>query len=188
MSNAINEIEAIDATAFRTWLEENHASATGVWLIFWKKNSGHRSIEWSDAVDQALCFGWVDSKVQSLDDKRYRQYFSVRKPGSGWSKINKAKIAELTRTGQMMPAGLAVVERAKMDGSWTMLDGPEAGIVPDDLGAALDGAGVREAFDSLTVGGRKAILAWLVMAKREATRASRIEKTIAALRKGKSPL
>jgi uncharacterized protein YdeI (YjbR/CyaY-like superfamily) len=188
VSDEITEIEAVDTADFRAWLDENHASSKGVWLIFWKKGSGHASIEWSEAVDQALCFGWVDSKVQSLDDQRYRQYFSVRKTGSGWSKINKDKIAELTITRQMRPAGVAAVERAKEDGSWAILDGPEAGVVPDDLGAALDEAGVRQAYDALTTGGRKAVLAWLVMAKRDTTRAARIDKTIAALREGESPL
>ncbi len=188
MSDDIPEIEATDSAVFRIWLERNHESARAVWLIFWKKGSGRPSIEWTDAVDQALCFGWIDSKVQSMDDDRYRQYFCVRKPGSVWSKINKAKIAALEASGQMTPAGRAAVERAKADGSWTILDGPEAGIIPDDFANAMDSTGVRSVYEDLTSGGRKAILAWLVMAKREATRASRIEKTIAALSEGRSPL
>ena len=188
MSSTVQEIEAANAAEFRSWLEANHETASAVWLIFWKKESGHSCITWSDAVDQALCFGWVDSKVQSPDEKRYRQSLSVRKPGSTWSKINKDKIASLTEAGLMAPMGLAAVERAKDDGSWTVLDGPEAGIVPDDLSDALEEAGVRAAYDALTKGGRKAILAWLVMAKRETTRANRIEKTIAALREGRAPL
>lgn len=188
MSDEVKEIEAADAAEFRSWLEANHESASAVWLIFWRKGSGHPCIEWSDAVDQALCFGWVDSKVQSLDENRYRQYWSVRKPRSTWSKINKDKIAELTAAGLMMPMGIAAVERAKENGSWTILDGPEAGIVPDDLAAAMDGAGVRGAYDALTTGGRKAILAWLAMAKRETTRSGRIDRTLAALRDGESPL
>ncbi len=188
MSDETNEIEAPDRTAFRKWLEENHASEQAVWLVFWKKDSGRPSIEWSDAVDEALCFGWIDSKVQSIDKDRYRQYWTVRKPGSVWSKINKEKIAQLTAEGRMAPAGIAAVERAKQDGSWTILDGPEAGIVPEDLATAMDQAGVREAYDSFTFGAQKAILAWLVMAKREATRANRIGKTIEALGRGESPL
>jgi uncharacterized protein YdeI (YjbR/CyaY-like superfamily) len=188
MSDKIPEIEAPDRAAFRTWLQENHATEQAVWLIFWKKGSGRKSIEWSDAVDEALCFGWIDSKVQSLDDQRYRQYWTVRKPGSVWSKINKEKIAELTAAGKMTPAGLATVKRAKRDGSWTILDGPETGIVPDDLAAAMDEAGVRQTYDELAFSAQKPILAWLAMAKREATRANRISKTIEALKKGASPL
>ncbi len=188
MSDEIREIEAPDRAAFRSWLEENHANEPAVWLIFWKKGSGRPSIEWSEAVDEALCFGWIDSKVQSIDENRYRQYWTVRKPGSVWSKINKEKIRALTAEGLMTPAGLAAVERAKQDGSWTILDGPEAGIVPNDLAAAMEEAGVRETYDSFNFGAQKAILAWLVMAKRETTRANRIAKTIEALARGESPL
>ncbi len=188
MSDEVPQIEARDGTEFRDWLAANHQTAPAVWLVYWKKGSGHPSIEWSEAVDQALCFGWIDSKAKSIDDKRFRQYFTVRKPGSVWSKINKDKIAKLEAAGLMMPAGTAAVERAKEDGSWTILDGPEAGIVPDDLGSAMDRAGVRDTFDQLTAGKRKAILGWLVMAKRDATRTGRIERTIAALREGKTPM
>ena len=188
VSDSIEEIEAADGAAFRRWLEANHDSASAVWLIFWKKDSGRPSIKWPEAVDEALCFGWIDSKVQSMDDDKYRQYFTVRKPGSVWSKINKDKIKVLVAEGRMMPAGQAAIDRAKVDGSWTILDGPEAGIVPDDLAIAMDGAGVRDVYEGLTKGGRKAILSWLVMAKREATRTNRIRKTISALSEGKSPL
>ena len=184
----IQEIEAPDRATFRKWLEENHATEQAVWLIFWKKGSGHPSIEWGEAVDEALCFGWIDSKVQSIDESRYRQYWTVRKPGSFWSRINKEKIAQLTAAGQMSPAGVAAVERAKEDGSWSILDGPEAGIVPEDLADAMDSAGVRDAYDTLTAGARKAILAWLVMARRESTRANRVTKTIEALQRTESPL
>jgi uncharacterized protein YdeI (YjbR/CyaY-like superfamily) len=188
VSDVIPEIEARNRDEFRKWLEENHKKQDAVWLILWKKGSGRPSIAWSDAVDVALCFGWVDSKVQAIDAERYRQYWTVRKPGSTWSKINKEKIARLTAAGLMTPAGLAAVERAKQNGSWTILDGPEAGIVPEDLSTAMAEAGVHATFDQLTPGGRKAILAWLVMAKREATRAGRIKKTIEALERGESPL
>lgn len=188
MSDEVPVIEARDRATFRKWLEDNHATEQAVWLTFWKKGSGRESIEWSDAVDEALCFGWIDSKVQSIDDTRYRQYWSVRKPGSVWSRINKEKIAALTAAGLMAPAGLAAVERAKDDGSWTILDGAEAGIVPDDLAAAMDEAGVRKTYDEFAFSAQKPILAWLAMAKREATRANRIAKTIEALRRGKSPL
>ena len=188
MSDDVPQVEAADAAAFRAWLAANHNKVPAVWLVFWKKDSGRRSIEWSESVDQALCFGWVDSKVQSIDEHRYRQYFSVRKPGSVWSKINKEKIAELTSAGLMAPPGIAAVESAKADGSWAILDGPEAGIVPADLAAAMDDAGVRNAYEALTNGGRKAILAWLALAKRATTRSNRIAKTIAALERGESPL
>lgn len=188
MSDEVHEIEAPDRATWRAWLQQNHSTEQAVWLVFWKKGSGRRSIEWSDAVDEALCFGWIDSKVQSIDGNRYRQYWTVRKPGSLWSRINKEKIAELTTAGLMAPSGLAAVERAREDGSWTILDGPEAGFVPEDLAAAMDEAGVRSVYDSFTFGAQKAILAWLVTAKRDTTRANRIAKTIEALELGRSPL
>ena len=188
VSDGIAQIEAESPAAFRTWLEKHHETEPALWLIFWKKGSGHPSIEWSEAVDVALCFGWIDSKIQSLDDNRYRQYFSPRKPGSGWSRINKDKVRELTASGLIAPAGLAVIDRAKEDGSWTLFDGPEAGVVPDDLAAALDTAAVRQTFEGLSQGGRKAILSWLVMAKRPQTRTNRIERTVASLKKGEHPL
>lgn len=188
VSDEIPEIEAPDRVTFRRWLEQNHTTAPAVWLVSWKKGTGHPTLKWEDAVEEALCFGWIDAKVQSLDEQRYRQYWAVRKTGSTWSRINKEKIAELSAAGRMAPAGLAAVERAKADGSWTILDGPEAGIVPTDLDEAMSAAGVRDAFDGLTAGSRKAILAWLVMAKREATRQTRIRKAVEALTKGESPL
>ncbi len=188
MGDEIRQIEAPSRAEFRKWLEDNHATEEAVWLVLWKKGSGRPSVDWSDAVDEALCFGWIDSKVQSIDENRYRQYWTVRKPGSVWSRINKEKVAELTAAGLMAPAGLAAVARAKTDGSWTILDGPEAGIVPDDLATAMNRAGVRPTYDSFTFGARKAILAWLVTAKRDTTRADRIDKTVEALGRGQSPL
>ncbi|MCP4966431.1 MAG: hypothetical protein GY926_14505 [bacterium] len=188
MSDGTPKIAAHTPGEFRDWLEANHASESSAWLILWKKSSGRQLMTIGDAIDQALCFGWVDSKSRSLDDNRYLVYFSVRKRGSGWSKINKNKIAKLEAAAAMAPAGTAAVARAKEDGSWTMLDGPEAGIVPPDLKAALEAAGARHGFDNLTPGARKAILTWLVTAKRDATRQSRIERAVAAARDGKSPL
>jgi len=157
-------------------------------VVLWKQSNGRQALTVGDAIDQALCFGWIDSKSQSLDQDRYRVYFSIRKPGSGWSRINKDKVARLTKTGAMAPAGHATIQRAKDDGSWTLLDGPEAGIVPPDLVTALDKAGVQGGFDALAPGARKAILTWLVTAKRDTTRANRIAKTVAAAAEGRSPL
>jgi len=178
------QIDPGDAAGFRSWLVGNHAVAGGVWVVLWKRSTGHPSITLSDAVDQALCFGWVDSKGESIDDQRWRLYLSRRKPGSGWSKVNKDKFARLTATGQMARPGTEVIESATADGSWALLDGPEAGLVPADLATALEPSGLRGSYEGLRPSARKAILTSLVLAKGEATRARRIERALAALGAG----
>ena len=129
-------VHAEDRAAWRAWLEANHAAATGVWLVSWRKGHGPR-VEYEDAVEEALCFGWIDSQGGNLDERRSRQYFAPRKPTSGWAATNKARIERLIADGRMAPAGLAAIERAKANGSWTLLDDVEQGRIPDDLAAAL---------------------------------------------------
>jgi uncharacterized protein YdeI (YjbR/CyaY-like superfamily) len=159
-----------------------------VWLVLWKKSSGKRVLTLDNAIDEALCFGWIDSKSQPVDDERYEVYFSVRKPGGTWSKVNKDKIERLIHSERMAASGLAAIERAKADGSWTILDGPEAGIVPADLADALAEGDARPAFDALTDRRRKNTLAWIELAKRPETRARRIARTVEAALDGRSPL
>ena len=122
---------------WREWLEENHSGENAVWLIYHKKSSQLTTITWSEAVDEALCFGWIDSIAKPLDADRYMQFFSKRKPGGGWSKINKEKIRKLTEEGRMCQAGLDAIAVAQQNGSWTLLDEIEELIVPDDLANAL---------------------------------------------------
>ena len=185
----IPQIEAPDAAAWRRWLEENHDSADAVWLVFFKKGSNRPSVVWTDAVDEALCFGWIDSKVQKIDDISYRQYWTPRKPKSVWSRVNKDKIRLLTDEGRMTPAGLASVAIAKENGSWTIMDGPDAGVVPDDLAAALAAAGpVAEAtFAEFSSSTKRSALYWLVSAKRPDTRARRIADIADRAAEGKKP-
>src|SRR5690606_33569133 len=138
-----------------------------VWLIQYKKNSGKPSLSWSEAVDEALCFGWIDSIKKKLDEDRSIQFFGKRKPRSTWSKINKEKVKRLTESGLMVPAGIEIVEIAKQNGSWTILDEVEDLKTPQDLVAAFDLlSGSQCYFDSLSKSTRKAILQWLVLAKR----------------------
>jgi uncharacterized protein YdeI (YjbR/CyaY-like superfamily) len=96
--------------AFYAWLEDHHETESEVSVGYWKKGTGKPSLTWSEAVDQALCFGWIDSRANSIDEERYRQRFTPRKPGSNWSKVNIAKVAKLTEEGKMRPAGLAAFE------------------------------------------------------------------------------
>jgi uncharacterized protein YdeI (YjbR/CyaY-like superfamily) len=185
----LDTIYASDRTCWRQWLEQNHQDAIGVWLVYYKVKSGHPSIKYSEAVQEALCFGWIDSKIQSLDESRYRQIFTPRKPKSVWSKLNKQYIEELIAQGQMTEAGLAKITAAKQDLSWTSLDEIEALIIPEDLrkALALDETANRcfTAFNNST---KKNILLWIQSAKRPETRLNRIEKTVIASAQNKNPL
>lgn len=172
------EIETICPASpeeWRQWLQENHNVKESVCLILYKKESGKPVIHWSDAVDQALCFGWIDGKRKPVDAEQFMQSFSRRKPRGTWSKINKAKIQQLTERGLMTQAGLDVIENAKRNGSWTILDEVEELVVPDDLEEEFGNhPGAREYFFGLSKSVKKIILQWLVLAKRPETRRKRV--------------
>ncbi len=158
---------------WRVWLAEHHARGEGVWLVTWRAGSGGPRITYEESVEQALCFGWVDSTGNKLDDQRTMLWFAPRKARSGWARTNKVRIERLTAEGLMAPAGLAVIEAAKADGSWTLLDDVENLVVPDDLAAAL-GPIARAHWDAFPRSARRGILEWIVQAKRPETRARRI--------------
>jgi uncharacterized protein YdeI (YjbR/CyaY-like superfamily) len=185
----LDVIYASDRTHWREWLTQNYQVAIGVWLVYYKVNSGQPSVQYSEAVKEALCFGWIDSKVQSLDEARYRQIFTPRKPKSVWSKLNKQYIEELIAQGQMTEAGFAKITAAKQDGSWTSLDAIEALMIPQDLTQALATDEVANknfaAFNNST---KKAILLWIQTAKRPETRLNRITKTVSASAQNQNPL
>lgn len=162
---------------WRQWLEENHGSKDAVWVVMHKKASNKLSISWSDAVDVALCYGWIDSVKRSVDSESSIQFFSKRKPKSGWSKINKAKVERLIEDGLMTASGLLCIETAKQNGSWAILDEVEELTIPKDLEQALkDQPGAEPYFLSLSRSVRKAMLQWLVLAKRTETRQNRINE------------
>jgi uncharacterized protein YdeI (YjbR/CyaY-like superfamily) len=164
---------------WRRWLRSNHRRETGVWLVLHKKSSPVPTVSYDDAVEEALCFGWVDSRADRVDERRRRQLFTPRKRGSGWSRSNKERVARLIASKRMAKAGLAVIEAAKADGSWSLLDSVEALEVPDDLAAALRrNAKARRNFEGFTPGSRKRILYWIATAKRPETRATRISETV----------
>jgi len=165
--------------AWRRWLEKHHTRDTGVWLVSFRNKTGKPRVEYGAAVEEALCFGWIDSKAVLLDDERGMQWFSPRRPRTGWSKINKARIEHLLATDLMHASGLAKLAQAKKDGSWELFDDVEAGVVPDDLAKAL--ASKRHAvahFEAFPPSRKKGILAWIKMAKRPETRAARIAETV----------
>jgi uncharacterized protein YdeI (YjbR/CyaY-like superfamily) len=173
---------------WREWLLAHHAQAQAVWLVYHKKHTGTPSLSWSEAVSEALCFGWIDSQAKPIDGDTYRQLFSRRKPRSGWSRVNKEKIQQLTAEGQMMPAGLAAIETAQQNGSWALLDEVDALVVPPDLAAALQASPAAESyFASLSRTDRRNMLQWLVLARRPETRQRRLAEIVALAAQQQKP-
>ncbi|WP_162127857.1 YdeI/OmpD-associated family protein [Flavobacterium phycosphaerae] len=164
-----------NAQEWREWLHENHHTSTGVYLIFYRVDSTYESMRWEEAVQVAICYGWIDSTVKRLDDERRRQMFTPRKDKSVWSKLNKTYIEKLIAENLMHESGLRKIELAKQNGSWESLDHVEDLIVPKDLEAAFKKN--KTAFDNynnFSKTYRKSYLYWLNQAKREETRANRI--------------
>jgi uncharacterized protein YdeI (YjbR/CyaY-like superfamily) len=162
---------------WRNWLEKNHQKEQSIWLVYFKASTKVASLSWNDAVDEALCFGWIDSTKKTIDQERYMQYFSKRKPKSNWSKINKEKVEKLTQSNQMTQAGFDSITIAKQNGSWSSLDEVEALIMPDDLTTELaKHKGAFEYFDSLSISAKKILLYWVISAKRADTKQKRIQE------------
>ena len=160
---------------WREWLELNHNNKQAVWLIFYKKKSPNHNLNWSESVDEALCFGWIDSVKKTIDSERFKQYFSKRKAKSNWSKVNKDKVESLIEQGLMAEGGYKSIEIAKQNGSWTILDDVEGLVIPDDLRdefAKFEGS--KEYYESLSKSIKKMLLYWVVSAKRIETRQKRI--------------
>lgn len=171
---------------WRAWLERNHDTSPGVWLVYYKKSSGQPRVSYDEAVEEALCFGWIDSLPRKLDADRSKLLFTPRKPKSVWSALNKRRIKKLIREKLMTEAGLATIKTAKKNGSWNALDDVEKLIIPADLAEALKANGNAGANFALFSGSvRKGILAWIRSAKRPETRSRRIEKTVALAARNK---
>jgi uncharacterized protein YdeI (YjbR/CyaY-like superfamily) len=168
-----------DRAEWRSWLEENHDSSSGVWVIYYKKAIGKRSLNYEEAVEEALSFGWIDSLADAIDEERYKQLFTPRKKGSVWAKTNKRRVGKLVKEGRMTPAGLAKVEEAKADGSWNQLDAVDRMIVPDELAEALrSNPAAEKNFRDLSVSKKKQFIWYLVSAKRPETRERRIAEIV----------
>ena len=164
-----------DRAGWRRWLIANHATRRGVYLVSWRRATGRTSVSYADAVEEALCVGWIDSSGRNLDDERSIQWFAARRAKSGWARPNKERVARLTAAGLMLPAGLAAVEDSKRSGTWSMLDDVENLVVPDDLAAALAAnPPARSRWDAFPPSARRAMLGWLVQARQPQTRARRI--------------
>ena len=173
-------LEARDRAAWRAWLRLHHRTAPGVWLVYHKKASDTPTVTYEEAVQEALCYGWIDSLVRTLDVRRYRQLFTPRKPGSTWSLANKRRVEQLIAGRRMTKAGLAKIEAAKANGSWQSRDAVETLAIPADLRRALaaEGEALRN-FRGYAASLRKGMLYWLASAKRVETRTRRLARLVA---------
>ena len=188
MAKVENTLEPKNTAEWRDWLEKHHDSGQLIWVICSKKNAANPTMTHDEAVDVALCFGWIDGTARSLDAARYIQSFTKRKPKSVWSKISKAKVASLIKAGLMAQPGLEVIEIAKKNGYWSILDDVEELIIPNDLEAEFAKRPAAKAYyESLSRSDKKRVLQWLVLAQRAETRQGRIEEIISATGEGRKP-
>jgi uncharacterized protein YdeI (YjbR/CyaY-like superfamily) len=177
--NSVQTFHAKTRNEWRSWLAENHQSEKSVWLIIYKKGSDTPSVYYPEAVDEALCFGWIDSKPNKRDENSYYQFFSKRNPKSNWSKVNKDKVAKLIAQGLIQPEGYKMIELAKKNGTWTALDEVENITIPDDLQELFSTN--KTAFDhweKFPRSSKRGILEWIMTAKKPETRQKRIEETV----------
>lgn len=189
MADALPELLLVDAAAWRTWLGKHHADPSGVWLILAKKGTTEpTSLTYDEALEEALCHGWIDGQVKRRDEHTYRQRFTPRRARSPWSKRNVGIVGQLLAKGRMHPAGLDAVERAKADGRWEAAYAGQRTIeVPADLAAALAAEPKAQAiFKALSSQNRYAVLYRIHNAKRSDTRARRIEHFVAMLARGET--
>ena len=171
---------------WREWLRAHHDSAPGVWVVTWKKSSSGPYVSYEDLVEEALCFGWIDTKGRRLDDQRSQLLLTPRRARSGWSRPNKQRVERLIAAGLMEPAGLAVIEAAQRSGTWTALDDVEDGIEPPDLAAAPDAApDARRQWDAFPRSARRAILEWISSARTAPTRDKRVRTTVEEAAEGR---
>ena len=179
-------LEVANRAELRSWLEANHATSPGVRLAIGKKGNAVTALAYEDAVEEALCFGWIDSTTTRLDADRYALLFTPRKRGGTWARSNKARAERLLAEGLMRPAGLAAIEAAQADGSWNSIDHVEDMVMPDDLAAALaEQPAARRFWDALPPGQRKLTFHWIGSTKRAETRARRIAETVRAAAEGR---
>jgi uncharacterized protein YdeI (YjbR/CyaY-like superfamily) len=179
LKNGNRTFYAKNRKAWRAWLQKNGDKEMKVWLVIYKKGTGKPSVYYDEAVEEALCFGWIDSIASKRDEESYYQFFARRNPKSKWSGLNKNRVERLLKEGLMTPAGLALVEEAKRNGAWEALDEVEALVVPKELELALNGnSEASKYFSAFPPSARRGILDWISSAKRDETRAKRIAETV----------
>ncbi len=185
MSDSYPQVQVEAREQWRDWLARNHATSPGIWLLTWKKSSGHPYLAYDDIVEEALAFGWVDSQPKTVNSEMSARLLTPRKPGSNWSRLNKERVERLTAAGLMHPAGIAAVAAAQANGRWTALDETETLAEPPDLAAALDGnPAARRQWDAFPRSARRAILEWIGNARTDTTRHARIDRTVSDAARG----
>jgi uncharacterized protein YdeI (YjbR/CyaY-like superfamily) len=175
----LKKVKPTSRAAWRAWLEKHHATSPGIWLVFAKKHSGIPTLSYEDAVLEALCFGWIDSLVKSIDDRFHMQTFTPRKPKSAWSETNKARLTKLMKAGLMAPAGLAAVEQAKKSGSWNTYASVDAMTIPLELKRAFDAnPDAKKNWPTYTASAQRSFLHMVNGAKRPETREKYVRRVI----------
>lgn len=173
-------VEIGSLAQWRAWLKKNHDVYHAIWLVSYKTSTRKPRMDYGDLVDEALCWGWIDSTVRAIDDERAANYVSRRKKGSIWSRSNKQRVENLIASGRMQPAGQALIDAAKSDGSWSAYDVVEDMIIPPDLAAALKKDKIAAAnFEAFAPTVKKPLLFWIYSAKKPETRAERVAKVVA---------
>jgi uncharacterized protein YdeI (YjbR/CyaY-like superfamily) len=183
----VDQIVITERRKWRQWLADNHGTSRGVWLVFCNKQSKRPTLDYEAAVEEALCFGWIDSIIKKLDEQRYARKFTPRTPQSRWSALNKRRVAKLIKQGVMMPQGLDLVEAANESGAWDAPGGPPALVdVPEELARALArNRKAAAAFNALAPTYRKHFIYWVGTAKKPETRARRVSESVALLEQGR---
>lgn len=175
----MEHVEVTSRAEWRAWLKKHHGRTEGIWLVTYKKVVAEKHLGWDTIVEEALCFGWIDSTARTVDEHRRMLYLSPRKPKSMWSKVNKARVEHLIASKRMAAPGLKVIEAAKASGAWNTLDAMEAFVMPTELVKALaKNRTARKHFDAFPPSARKYLLWWIGSAKTETTRTKRIVETV----------
>lgn len=176
----LERVEVTSRAEWRAWLKKNRTRTVGIWLVSYKKVVPEKYLSWNHIVEEALCFGWIDSTARGLDAERSMIYVCPRKPKSVWSKVNKARVEELIASKRMAAQGMKVIDLAKANGSWTSIDAVEALVIPNDMAKAfLKNKTAQKYFDAFPTSSRRNILMWVTGAKTDVTRTRRIEQAVA---------
>ena len=177
-----------DRSRWRHWLVKNHdREQRGIWLIFYKKNTNRPTLEYEQAVEEAICFGWIDSIIKKIDERKYTRKFTPRKDGSMWSELNKKRAGKMIKQGRMTKAGLAKIRIAKKTGVWDKDPRPKISLdIPDEFAAALaKNKKAKDNFNKLALTYRRHYIGWIAIAKRAETKKRRIAESITLLEQGK---